>query len=184
MISASPNLYVISGPSGVGKNTLADALCDKNIAVRAVTATTRSPRPGESDGEDYFFVSEEKFKLWQEKDELLECNHYNENWYGTPFFSVEVAADSGKPVLLVIDVNGALNVKKQFQNTVLIFILPPSIKELKKRLKKRGKDDAKSIKKRLALAKEELDMVQDYDYQVINGDFDAAIEELRHIIEE
>ncbi len=179
---AARRLFVISGPSGVGKNTLAGELCRKDAAVRAATATTRKPRPGEEDGDDYFFVSDDTFARWKNEGTLLEWNRYGGNWYGTPRFSIENALSSGKPVLVVIDVNGAGNLKKIFGGMTLVFILPTSMQALKERLIGRGDVDERGVQRRLKIAGEEIKKKDEYDHIVVNDDIEKAVSEIERII--
>ena len=175
-------VFVLSGPSGVGKNTLADKLCEMGHAVRAVTATSRDPRPGEEDGVDYYFIGEEEFRTWLNEGRLLEHNVYGGNYYGTPVFSVNRVAEACKPILLVIDVNGALEVKTQCPEVTLIFVMPPGEEALEARLRGRGDEDENSIAYRLERAREEMNLIDRYDYTVINDSIDEAVEELKKIL--
>ncbi len=181
-LGASRRLFIISGPSGVGKNTLAGELCRKDAAVRAATATTRDPRPGEKDGDDYFFVSDDTFTKWKNEGVLLEWNRYGENWYGTPLFSIEDALSSGKPVLVVIDVNGARNLKRIIGGMTLVFVLPTSMQALEERLSGRGDVDEQSIQRRLDIAGEEIEKKDEYDHIVVNEDIEKAVSEIERII--
>jgi len=176
-------VFVLSGPSGVGKNTVAAALCKSGRAVRAVTATSREPRPGERDGADYYFVGREEFEGWLRDGRLLEHNCYDGNYYGTPAFSVNRAAQSGKPVLLVIDVNGALAVKKLWPQVKLVFLSPPSDEALEQRLRARGDEDARSVAYRLKRAREEMTLRDRYDYVVVNDRLEDAVDEVAGIID-
>jgi guanylate kinase len=175
-------VFILSGPSGVGKNTIADVLCERGEAVRAVTATTREPRPGESDGEDYYFVNRQEFDQWREQGRFLEHNEYAGNLYGTPAFSVNEATETGLPVLLVIDVNGALAIKTQCPDVTLIFVKPPRMSELEKRLKKRGESDGPSLERRLERAREEMACAPQYDHVVVNDQLDVAVEKVAEIL--
>lgn len=178
------NIFIISAPSGCGKTTLCKKLLkDKLKLHRSVSITTRPPRRGERNGADYFFVSAEEFIRMIDAKELLE---YEENFgylYGTPKKAVEVLLEKGRNVLLSIDVKGAMNVRKNYpQNTVLIFVMPPSMEELKKRLESREADTPKAISHRLKVAKQEIAYKDRYDYIVINDRLSAAYKKLKSII--
>ncbi len=175
-------LFVISGPSGVGKNTIARDLCARGLATRAVTATTRPPRPGEQDGTDYHFVSVEQFQKWIRSDALLEHTQYVGNYYGTPVDSVKRAAASGLPVLLTIDVDGGLQIKRRWPQATLIFLEPPSEDELRRRLRGRGRDDEEEIDRRIERAREEMDYADKYDFRVVNNDLETAVVEIARIM--
>lgn len=175
-------VFILSGPSGVGKNTLARRLCAGGFAVRAVTATSRDPRPGEEDGVDYYFVAAQKFRRWLEQGRLLEHNRYGGNYYGTPAFSVNRAAREDKPVLLVIDVNGALEIKRRWPEVHLIFIAPPDERELEERLRGRGDEDEQSVQYRLQQARKEMSLKDRYDHIVVNDSIEDAVEDLRKVI--
>ena len=177
-----PQVFVLSGPSGVGKNTIADRLCRQGKAVRAVTATTRPPRPGEADGRDYHFVSEDEFRRWIETGRLIEYTNYVGHHYGTPLAAVNRAGASGLPVLLTIDVDGGLQVKKRWPQVTLIFVKPPSEAELRRRLQGRGRDDASTIEKRLRRARQEGAYVDRYDLCVVNDDLEQAVEQVARIV--
>jgi guanylate kinase len=175
-------VFVLSGPSGVGKNTLAEALRRRREAVRAVTATTRPPRPGEVAGRDYAFVSEETFRRWIEEGRLAEHARYVGHYYGTPLASVNEAAASGLPVLLTIDVEGGLQVKRKWPEVTLIFVEPPSEQELRRRLRARGRDDEESIEQRLRRAKEEYEYAPRYDFRIVNDDLERTVERVADIM--
>lgn len=177
-------IFIVSAPSGCGKTTLCKKLLkDKLKLNQSVSITTRSSRRGERNGADYFFVSAEEFIRMIDAKELLE---YEENFgclYGTPRKAVEELLNKGKNVLLSIDVKGAINVRKIYpQNSVLIFVMPPSMEELKKRLESREADTAKSISNRLKIAKQEIACKDRYDYIVVNDRLDAAYKKLKEII--
>ncbi|MCD8372439.1 MAG: guanylate kinase [Clostridia bacterium] len=175
-------LIVISGPSGVGKGTIVNRLKedDKNIVI-SVSCTTRSPRAGEKDGVSYFFVKKERFLQMIEKDELLEYSAHFENYYGTPRKFVEDTLKT-RDVLLEIDVDGAINVKKAHPEAVLIMLLPPDEKELERRLRGRGTETEEEISRRVSRMKYEISLAGEYDYTVVNDDLEAAVKAVKDII--
>jgi len=175
-------VFVLSGPSGVGKNAIVRRLCDSGCAVRAITATSRSPRPGEEDGVDYYFVSEQQFEQWLREGRLLEHTRYCGNYYGTPASSVDRAARDGRPVLLVIDVDGALQLKRKWPDARLIFIRPPSEQELEQRLRERADEDDENMAQRLAQARHEMALADRYDHVVVNDRLEDAVEQVAHIV--
>lgn len=172
-------LVVLSAPSGAGKTTLAALWLRKDRRlVRSVSCTTRKPRKGERNGKDYFFVSEGIFRCMRREGRFLEWAKVHGNFYGTPRAFVERQLEKGKDVLLVIDVQGAVKVKKRFPEAVLIFLLPPSRKELLRRLKKRATEDQASLAKRLANAEKELKTARVYDFRVVNDKKEKALRQL------
>lgn len=182
-MSRKGTLFVISGPSGVGKGTLREALLAELSGIRlSVSVTTREPRVGEVDGRDYFFVSEEAFNELILNDKLLEWAKVYTNMYGTPQDFVLENLNKGQDILLEIDIQGALQVKKKMPDGVFIFISPPSIDELALRLCSRGKDSQESINIRLAACKDEMKYSKRYDYIVINDNIRDAVDKLRSII--
>ena len=177
-------IFIVSAPSGCGKTTLCKKLLkDKFKLHQSISITTRPPRRGERNGADYFFVSAEEFIRMIDAKELLE---YEENFgflYGTPKKAVEKLLQNGRNVLLSIDVKGAMSVRKSYpQNSVLIFVMPPSMEDLKKRLESREADTAKAISNRLKIAKQEVACKDNYDYVVVNDSLDAAYKKLKEII--
>ena len=177
-------LVVISGFSGAGKGTLMKALMKEygDSYALSVSATTRNPRPGEMDGVDYFFVTKDKFEQMIAEDALIEYAQYVGNYYGTPKEYVQQQLDLGKNVILEIEIQGALKVKKQFPQTLLLFVTPPSAEILKERLIGRGTEDMEIINKRLSRACEEAEGIENYDYLVINDDLDICVEEVHQMI--
>lgn len=176
-------LFVVSGPSGVGKTSMIKSILSSiKDAVFSVSCTTRPKRPGEVDGEDYFFVNEEEFKKMIEKDEFLEWARVHGYLYGTPKKFVEDNVSKGKDVILDIDVQGALSVKKRVKEAVYIFIAPPSMEDLRKRLEKRKTEDREVMEKRLEDARWELQLIEEFDYLIINRDLMEAINDLKSIM--
>lgn len=176
-------LIVISGPSGAGKSTVVfKAIEGREDVCFSTSVTTRKPRPGEVDGREYFFVDPDRFKEMVENDELLEHAEYVANSYGTPRAYVEEKLDAGLNVLLDIEVQGARQIREKKPDAVMIFIVPPSLEELEKRLKGRGTDTERAIEARLIRAKQEYQEADFYDYLIINDDADKAAKELSAII--
>ncbi|MCG4585895.1 guanylate kinase, partial [Anaerosalibacter bizertensis] len=162
-------LVVVSGPSGCGKGTICKELLKRNKDMSiSISATTRKPRKGEVDGENYFFLTEEIFKSMINKNEFLEYAHVHGNFYGTPKKFVLEKIENGENVFLEIDVQGALQIKEIYPDGVFIFILPPSMEELKNRIIKRGTESEDDIKRRYKNAFEEVKYIKKYDYLVIN----------------
>ena len=178
-------LLVVSGPSGVGKGTLVKALMDRNSKIKmSVSATTREPRPGEIEGVHYFFKSEEEFKAMADRGEFLEYIHvFGSKYYGTPRSFVEQHLANGYDVILEIDVQGAMKVKQSFPDAVLMFITAPSMSEIKSRLIGRGTETMEQVEKRFATAFEEIKMIPQYDYVIINDVVDVAVHHMEAILE-
>ena len=176
-------LYVISGSSGVGKGTVLKGFMAKHPDfMLSVSCTTRKPREGEVDGVNYFFLSKEDFMKSVEEDKFLEWAEFAGNCYGTKKKFIKQCLDDGMNVILEIETNGALQVKKKMPEAVLIFIAPPSIEELEQRLRGRHTEDEETIQKRLHEVKKELECAKKYDYRVINDNVNNAISELEKII--
>ena len=177
-------LVVVSGFSGSGKGTVMKRLMEKydNYAL-SVSVTTRNPRPGEKDGEAYFFRTKEEFEQLIREDGLIEYAQYVENYYGTPRKYVEEQLSAGKDVILEIEIQGALKVKKRFPDALLLFVTPPSAEELRRRLVGRGTETLEVINARLARAAEEASGMEAYDYLLINDDLDRCVEEMHQLIQ-
>lgn len=176
-------LIVISGPSGAGKGTICKNLIRLNPDMKiSVSATTRGPRRGETDGENYYFISKDDFEGMLQEDALLEYAKVYDNYYGTPKKYVLENLEKGNDILLEIDIVGALKVKEKFEDGVFIFILPPSLEELKNRIVGRGTESEKDIEKRYGCAIEEIEQVIKYDYAVVNDDVERATKDVEAII--
>jgi len=177
------SLYIISAPSGCGKTSLVEELIKRNDSLCvSVSHTTRNPRLEEINGISYYFISLNKFKKMINNDAFVEYAKVFDNYYGTAIKSIKCQLKKGQSVILEIDWQGANQVKKKFPNAVSIFILPPSKEDLKKRLQQRAQDDQPTINKRMANAKNEMLHFKNYDYLVINEDFDIALSDLEIII--
>ncbi len=176
-------LIVVSGFSGAGKGTLMKQLVHSydNYAL-SVSMTTRDPRPGETEGKEYFFVSKEEFEKKIEENGLIEYAAYCDNYYGTPREYVEKQLEKGKDVILEIEIQGALKVKEKFPTALLMFVMPPSAEELKKRLEGRGTETPEVIAKRLKRATEEAEGIEKYDFIVINDKLDECVEQMHGLI--
>lgn len=176
-------LFVVSAPAGCGKDSILEKALSKDINLTySVSATTRAMRAGETEGISYYFKSRGEFEKMIAEGKLLEHTEYCGNYYGTPRQTVEEVLDSGKNVVLKIETEGAGNVKKMLPEAVLIFILPPSMEELFRRLHKRGTEDEETIKKRLKQAETEITRADSYDYIIVNGDLDEAVNDFVSIV--
>lgn len=175
-------LIVVSGPSGCGKGTMLAEILKSDKFFYSVSATTRSPRPGEIDGVNYYFHSRESFEKLINEDGMLEYAEFCGNYYGTPRKPVEDMLAEGKHVILEIEVQGAMKVMEKCPEAIFVFILPPSLKELRRRLHKRGTETEEVIEKRLSEAAGEIRQAYRYDYTVINGELSAAVDDLKAII--
>lgn len=176
-------LVVLSGPAGSGKSTLADMLEVRSPDIcRSVTATTRAPREGETDGADYHFLDRDTFKHGIATGRFVEYNEFNGNLYGTPRDGLEKLLEQDKVVVLVIDVNGAVQIRKAFPRSVHFFLLPPTAEELRRRLCGRGTEPPADIEKRLAIAEREVKRVENYDFLVINDISETAAEDILTIL--
>jgi len=177
------NLLIISAPSGSGKTSLAERVLNDIHRIQfSVSYTTRLPRTGEKNGVDYFFVSVSEFEKMIQEDEFLEYAHVYGNYYGTSRVFIEEQLDAGNDVLLDIDVQGALKVKRQMPESIMVFVFPPSFKELSERLRKRGLDDEEVIRNRLKIARDEITHFRQYDYLIVNRDLDESVLELGSIV--
>ncbi|WP_017471833.1 guanylate kinase [Amphibacillus jilinensis] len=183
MIEQKGILFILSGPSGVGKGTVRKALFDKDTALQySISMTTRPMRSGEKEGVDYFYRSKEEFESMIEKNQLLEHAEYVGNYYGTPRHYVEDTLDQGKDVFLEIEVQGALQVKENFPEGVFIFLSPPSLDELKNRIISRGTETESLVMNRLKAAKDEIELMDAYDYVVVNDQVDHAVDKVQAIV--
>jgi guanylate kinase len=177
-------LFVVSAPSGTGKTTLVERLVQTvpNLMLSR-SFTSRAPRAGEQDGVDYNFISRERFETMKDGGEFLECADVFGNYYGTSATTTEAALASGCDLVLVIDVQGARQVRARGAAAVGIFVLPPSFEVLENRLRRRSKDSDEQIRRRLAVARSEVDAVADYDYVVVNDELEAAVQRLKSVVE-
>ena len=177
-------LVVVSGFAGTGKGTVMKELLGRyDSYALSISATTRNPRPGEADGREYFFKTVDEFKQMIEKEEFVEHACYVGNYYGTPKKYVQEQLEAGKDVILEIEIQGALNIKRQFPDALLLFIAPPSADVLKSRLVGRGTETEEVIEQRLARAVEESKGIENYDYLVVNDDLDECVETVHQMIQ-
>lgn len=176
-------LFVLSGPSGVGKGTVRKALFDKDTDLQySISMTTRNIRPGEKEAVDYFYRTKNEFEQMIHDNQLLEYAEYVGNYYGTPRKYVEETLESGKDVFLEIEVQGALQVKRNFPEGVFVFLSPPSLEELKNRIVNRGTESDDLVANRLHAAKEEIELMDAYDYVVVNDQVDKAVDKVQAIV--
>lgn len=176
-------LIILSAPSGCGKDTVFKAIKDlRNDVVESISATTRKPRDGEVEGVNYYFKSESDFQLMVVNDELLEYARYNNFYYGTPVSEVEKAINDGKICFLIIDVQGAQSILKVRPDAISIFLLPPSLDILEKRLINRSTNDSEDVKNRMKIAQREIDMAPLYKYIVVNDDLNECVNNINDII--
>jgi len=177
-------LYVLSGPSGSGKTTLAKHLVKTVDYVDfAISYTTRKIRDGEKDGIDYKFIDEEKFRFMIDSNQFAEWAEVHGNLYGTPIDEIETVLDKGIDILLDIDVQGSLQIKTKYRNSVHIFLIPPDLITLRKRLSKRNTENSSELEKRMEMAIKEISRINDYDYIIVSDDIDKSLRKLESIIE-
>lgn len=178
-------LTVVSGFSGAGKGTIMKRLIERypeNYAL-SISATTRSPRPGEEEGREYFFCTRERFEEMIAGDELLEYARYVENYYGTPRAYVQEQLEAGKDVILEIEIQGALKIRQKYPDCVLLFVTPPSFAELERRLIDRATEAPEVVRARLSRACEECEGVENYDYLIINDELEACVSQVHSILQ-
>ena len=176
-------LLILSGPSGAGKGTVVRRLVEEDPGIRlSVSATTRAPRPGEEEGREYFFLSKERFSRMADAGEMLESAEYCGNCYGTPLGPILGWTSQGLDVVLEIEVQGGAQVKEKRPDAVAVFILPPSLRELERRLRERGTESEETIRKRLETAKAEIPRAHCYDYIVVNDTVESAVGQIRTIM--
>jgi len=183
MVKRKGLLLVVSGPSGAGKGTICKALLNKNDQIKlSVSATTRKPRTGEVDGVNYFFIEKEKFTQMIENGEFLEYAQIYDNFYGTPKAAIMECLEKGQDVILEIEMQGASQIKEVCPDGVFIFVLPPSLEELKNRIVGRGTETAEEIEKRFSCAFDEINKIVDYDYFIVNDDVEKSVKQVEGII--
>lgn len=175
-------LFVISGPSGAGKGTICKKILERDNITLSVSMTTRNPREGEVHGESYYFVSKEEFKKNIEEKGFLEHAEVYGNFYGTPKMEVMKLLSGGKDVILEIDIQGALQIKETYPQAILIFVLPPSMAELRRRLTERGTETAESLEQRMGETLNEISYLHEYDYCVVNSELQEAIDRVTAIM--
>ena len=183
MVDKNGMLIVFSGPSGVGKDTVLDVVLKKDETLqKSISLTTRAIRENEVEGKDYYFVSKTEFEELIEKGEVLEFAQYGSNLYGTPKAPVDKWLEEGKVVILKIEVQGTAKIRELYPDAISIFLLPPSMMELEKRLRSRGTEDESSVQKRLNIAHDEIKRSVDYDFFVINDEIESAADDVLTII--
>lgn len=176
-------LIVVSGASGTGKGTVCKKILDEMPEVAySISATTRAPRPGEIDGKEYYFLNRDEFTAWIDDGKFLEYAEVYGNFYGTPLNKINERINRGEDILLEIDVQGALNIKRKCPEGIYIFLLPPSLEELKRRIEGRGTETAESLSRRLKNAASEIKIGLEYNYVVVNDSVDNAVAKIKAII--
>ena len=183
MLNRKGLLLVVSGPSGAGKGTICKALLNKNDQIKlSVSATTRKPRNGEVHGVNYFFIEKEEFTKMIENGEFLEHAQIYDNFYGTPKAAIIECLEKGQDVILEIEMQGARQLKEVYPEGVFIFVLPPSLEELKSRIVGRGTETQEEIEKRFSCAFEEINQIVNYDYFIVNEDIEKSVNDVEAII--
>ena len=183
MLNRKGLLLVVSGPSGAGKGTICKALLNKNDQIKlSVSATTRKPRNGEVHGVNYFFIEKEEFTKMIENGEFLEYAQIYDNFYGTPKAAITECLEKGQDVILEIEMQGARQIKEVYPEGVFIFVLPPSLEELKSRIVGRGTETQEEIEKRFSCAFEEINQIVNYDYFIVNEDIEKSVSDVEAII--
>ena len=176
-------LIVLSGPSGCGKNTVCNALKKENKNIwESISMTSRDRRPGEKNNEDYYFVTKEEFEEKIKENKMLEYASFAGNYYGTPKDAVQQKLDEGKDVILVIEIQGALKIKEILPQSLFVFLLPPSMNELKKRLERRKTETKEKMMERFEIAYREINELPKYNYVIVNDDYEEAANKLNAII--
>ena len=183
MFKRRGRLYVVSGPSGVGKGSLVKKLLEKRAAHLSVSCTSRLPREGEVEGESYYFISKDEFKEKIQREDFLEWAEVYGNYYGTPKAQIEEHLSQGRDVILEIEMLGSAQIKQKDPNAISIFVMPPSLEVLRARLISRGTESDKAIEHRLSCTMKEMDHLPSYDYYILNEDLELATDKLIAIME-
>ena len=176
-------LFVVSGAAGTGKDSVVSALRKAHPEIeKTVSATTRAPRPGEREGVDYYYRTQEQFQQLIAEDQVVEYNHFNGNYYGTLREEINKRLDAGKLVVMVIDVHGAANIRRMYPGATTVFLLPPSVEELERRLRGRGTETEESIRERLSIARDELAQQDKFTLKLVNNEVETCAAELYRVI--